>query len=163
MSGSEYGDLVLWFQTIDKAKESNQPILLITDDRKDDWWLKFEGRTIGPQPELVHEIVSEADVSFYMYSADPFMEYASKYLKRQVNQRAIEEVRKIRRRDEYEALAAIKAALVESQLAVVRALGEPQLAAIKAALVEPQLAAVRAALGEPQGEAQEESDEQVDE
>jgi hypothetical protein len=95
-----YGDLVLWFQTIDKAKESNQPILLVTDDRKDDWWLKFKGRTIGPRPELVNEMVSEADVSFYMYSADPFMEHASKYLERQVNQRAIEEVREIRRRDE---------------------------------------------------------------
>jgi len=26
----QYGDLVLWFQTIDKAKESNRPILLVT-------------------------------------------------------------------------------------------------------------------------------------
>ena len=32
----KYGDLILWSQVIDKAKETNKPIILVTDDRKDD-------------------------------------------------------------------------------------------------------------------------------
>jgi len=97
---SQYGDLLLWFQVIDQARETKKPIILVTDDRKEDWWLIFRGRTIGPRPELVHEIISKVDVSFYMYPADPFMEHARKYLQREVKQEAIDEVRDVRRRDE---------------------------------------------------------------
>jgi hypothetical protein len=96
----QYGDLVLWFQIIDHAKESKGPVILVTDDRKDDWWLRFKGRTTGPRPELVNEMVSKADVLFYMYSTDPFMERARDYLERQVKQQAIDEVREIRKLDE---------------------------------------------------------------
>jgi hypothetical protein len=96
----KYGDLILWFQVIDKAKETKKPIILVTDDRKDDWWLRFKGQTIGPRPELVDEMLSEAGVSFYLYQADPFMEHAQTFLERQVKQKAIDEVREIRQRDE---------------------------------------------------------------
>src|SRR5659263_681430 len=66
----EYGDLVLWFQIIDHAKETTKPIIFVTDDRKEDWWLKFKGQTVGPQPELVDEIFTSANVNFYMYQAE---------------------------------------------------------------------------------------------
>jgi hypothetical protein len=112
----QYGDLVLWFQVIDKAKEAKKPIILITDDRKDDWWLRHKGEIIGPQPELVGEIVSGANVSFHMYSAEPFMEHARKYLERQVKQEAIDEVRDVRQRDE-EDMKAIQAMQATAQIA----------------------------------------------
>lgn len=96
----QYGDLVLWFQIIDYAKDTKRSIILVTDDRKDDWWLKIKGQIKGPNPELVHEIISEAGVSFYMYSADPFMERTREYLNRQIKQQAIEEIREIRHSDE---------------------------------------------------------------
>lgn len=98
----KYGDLILWFQIIDKAKETNKPIILVTDDRKEDWWMRFKGKTIGPRPELVNEIFSETGVSFYLYQTDPFMENAQKFLEKQVkvNKKAIDEVREIRERDE---------------------------------------------------------------
>jgi hypothetical protein len=96
----KYGDLVLWFQIIDKAKEANKPIILITDDRKEDWWTKIRGKIIGPRPELTSEMLSEAGISFYLYQTQPFMENAKKFLKMQVKQKAIDEVREIRERDE---------------------------------------------------------------
>jgi len=101
----QYGDLVLWFQVIDKATETKKPIILITDERKNDWWLDFKGKTIGPRPELVEEMATEAGVSFYMYAADPFMEYARKYLGAEVKQDAIDEIKDVRRH----ALAAVYA------------------------------------------------------
>src|SRR3989338_5382621 len=33
-----YGDLILWYQIIDKAKNSKKPIIFITRDKKEDWW-----------------------------------------------------------------------------------------------------------------------------
>jgi hypothetical protein len=100
----QYGDLVLWFQIIDKARETEKDIILVTDDRKDDWWLRFKGQTIGPRPELVEEMADNAGISFHMYPADPFMEYANKHLEREVKQEAIEEVRDVRQREEEEGL-----------------------------------------------------------
>ena len=96
----KYGDLVIWFQLLAKAKENKLPIIFVTDDRKEDWWLKIEGKTIGPQPELVQEISTQAGIMFYMYSADPFMEHAGKHLKYKVEKKAINEVRKVRQGDE---------------------------------------------------------------
>jgi hypothetical protein len=96
----KFGDLILWLQIVDKAKDTKKPIILVTDDMKDDWWLRSKGRIIGPRPELVDEIHSSASVKFYLYQADRFMEYAKKFLERQVKQEAIDEVREIRNRDE---------------------------------------------------------------
>jgi hypothetical protein len=96
----KYGDLILWHQIIDFAKLQKHSIILVTDDRKDDWWKKIKGQTIGPQPELIQEIVIETGILFYMYSADPFMEKAHNYLKRKINQKAVDEVREYREREE---------------------------------------------------------------
>lgn len=96
----QYGDVILWMQVIEKAKELRKPVILVTDDRKEDWWLRSKGETLGPRPELLQEIVSKAGVSSYIYSGDPFMEHAVKYLKHQVKAEAIDEVKGIRQREE---------------------------------------------------------------
>jgi hypothetical protein len=111
----KYGDLIIWFQIIEKANELKIPIILVTDDRKDDWWLKFKGQTIGPRPELIQEMRSEANVPFYMYQADQFMEHAQKYLQREIEKEAVEEVRGVRRHDE-EDMEAGQEAMVSGEI-----------------------------------------------
>ena len=96
----KYGDLVLWLQTIDKAKEAQTPIVLVTDEKKEDWWRQFQGKIIGPRPELIKEMLSEAGVMLYMYRADPFLEHAQIYLEREIRQEAINEIREARQHDE---------------------------------------------------------------
>jgi len=96
----KFGDLVLWLQIIEKAKEQDKPIILITDDAKEDWWWKHKGRIIGPHPLLVEEFQTRVQQHFYMYSSDKFMEYSRKFLRQEVNEKAIEEVRGIRQLDE---------------------------------------------------------------
>lgn len=98
----QFGDLILWFQTIDKAKETSKPIIFITADRKEDWWWISHGKTIGPRPELVDEIHKEADVSFYIYTPDHFMKYAKVYLDQEVSDEAIGEVQELGDREEAE-------------------------------------------------------------
>ena len=85
---------------LDKAKEKKSPVIIVTDDAKEDWWWKHQGKIIGPRPELVEEMRATANVSFYMYRSDQFLEHAARYLKQHVDQAAIAEVRDIRNRDE---------------------------------------------------------------
>lgn len=96
----KYGDVVLWFQLIDYAKAQKKPLILITDDRKEDWWLQHKGKTIGPRPELINEIFAKAGIQFYMYQSGKFMRYAHTYLRFEEQQAAIKEISDIRRQDE---------------------------------------------------------------
>lgn len=90
----KYGDLIIWFQIIKKAKKSLKPIIFVTDDeKKGDWFWRIKNSNIGPRPELIEEMKEKANVSFYLYSANRFMEYSRKYLKFDVDKEAIEEVR----------------------------------------------------------------------
>jgi len=91
-----YGDLVIWFQIIEKAKEEGKPIIFITNDNKEDWWWISKGKTLGCRPELTDEMTAKANVLFYMYNSDRFMSYSQEHLKIEIKQEAIDEVRDIR-------------------------------------------------------------------
>lgn len=93
-----YGDVVLWFQLIDYARNQQKPIIFITDDDKEDWWLKYEGETVEPRPDLIQEIVSEVgveDFKFYMYHSDQFIDYAEKFLGLPIKPEAVQEAREV--------------------------------------------------------------------
>ena len=96
----KFGDLILWCQIIDFAKSKQKPVILIIDDKKDDWWLKFNGKIISPHPELINEMFSKASVKFYMYQSSQFMEHAKVYLKSHISKDSIDEVRDIEIFDE---------------------------------------------------------------
>jgi len=95
----KYGDLIVWNQVIDKSIDSKKPIILVTDDKKEDWWEKFKGKTVGPRPELVEEFKEKAESSFYMYQADRFLELARENLNEKVSDEIVQEIREVRRRD----------------------------------------------------------------
>lgn len=91
---SKYGDLIIWFQIIDKAKKDKKPIIFVTEDSKEDWWLFLKnGMIFGPRQELIQEIWNKSGVMFHMYSIENFIEHSSKYLEITNNEVAIEEVR----------------------------------------------------------------------
>ncbi|MCF6256018.1 MAG: PIN-like domain-containing protein [Gammaproteobacteria bacterium] len=95
----KYGDLIVWTQVIDKATELNKGVVLVIDDKKEDWWEKFKGKTVGPRPELVKEFKDRANQTFHMYQADRFLELARENLGEQVSEEIVEEIREVRRRD----------------------------------------------------------------
>lgn len=92
----KYGDLILWKQIIAHAKEVSRPILFITDDSKEDWWLKQSGQTIGPRTELREEFIGDAKQDFWMYTVDKFVEEAAKVTKTEVSEKAIAEIVEVR-------------------------------------------------------------------
>lgn len=96
----KYGDLIVWKQVLDKSKELKKGIILITDDRKEDWWVRFKGKTLNPRPELKKEFQSETKQAFHMYQSDRFLEFATKYLNAEINANALQEIRELRKLDE---------------------------------------------------------------
>ncbi|MCY9877303.1 PIN-like domain-containing protein [Vibrio natriegens] len=92
----KFGDLILWKQLIDKAKESDiKYVVFVTDDAKDDWWYTLDSRgkkTIGPHANLKTEIYQEAGVEFFhMYSTSTFLESGKKILEVGVHDSSIDE------------------------------------------------------------------------
>ncbi|PGX57077.1 hypothetical protein COE12_03535 [Bacillus anthracis] len=91
-----YGDLIVWNQMIDRAKdeENTTPIIFVTEEKKADWWEK-EGQNIKrPHPQLIQEFINKTDQSFYMYRTDNFVRYAKEYLKADVTDEQVENVKK---------------------------------------------------------------------
>ncbi len=95
----KYGDFIVWSQVIEKAIELGKGVVLVTDDKKEDWWEKFKGKTVGPRPELVKEFKDRTNNSFHMYQADRFLELARENLDEQVSEEVVEEIREVKRRD----------------------------------------------------------------
>lgn len=100
----KYGDYIVWEQILSKSKEDKLGIILVTDDRKEDWWIRFNGKTLGPRPELIKEFKTTTSQSFHMYQSDRFLEFARDYLNEDVKQNSIDEIRELRRLDEKERL-----------------------------------------------------------
>jgi hypothetical protein len=97
-----FGDLILWKQIIENAKSNGKPIILITEERKKDWWWKLKNnKTIGPRQELIAEIKKEANVEFYLYSTERFVEYGLSYLQEASNPKVIEEVKEFREVEDF--------------------------------------------------------------
>jgi hypothetical protein len=96
-----YGDLIIWKQMIQRAKETAKPIVFVTDDSKEDWWLRIAGETKGPLPELRAEILTESGQDFHMYSSQQFLRYSAPiFLKRVADDSAIQEIERGQRAEQ---------------------------------------------------------------
>src|SRR6266508_39151 len=88
-----YGDLIIWMQILREAESKKRGAIFISDDAKEDWWLRVRGRTVGPLPALREEFAARTDKNFHMYRSDLFIEHAGVYLKRQVEKETLKEVK----------------------------------------------------------------------
>ena len=97
---NKYGDLILWKQVIEKASETKKNVILVTDERKTDWWWKIkDGRIMGPRQELVEEMKTDANVDILIYSSERFLSYGQLFLDEQINQQALEEIVAMKKSD----------------------------------------------------------------
>lgn len=87
-----YGDLIVWKQILEYAKDEHRNIIFITDDQKTDWWNEEKGRTIGPRIELREEFISSTKQNFHMYNMHSFIAlYREKYNEK-IEQKVIDEL-----------------------------------------------------------------------
>jgi len=73
---ARYGDLVIWKAMLEKGMKEKKPVIFVTSDTKDDWWLKEHGKRVGPLPELLQEFFDATGERCYIYTPMPFIERA---------------------------------------------------------------------------------------
>lgn len=71
-----HGDYVLWHQVLQQAKSSSKPVILVTSERKEDWWERTHGKTVGPRHELLEEARRIAGQRVLIYQTASFIERA---------------------------------------------------------------------------------------
>jgi hypothetical protein len=126
----KYGDTILWFQIIDYACSQRRPIVFVTDDTKEDWWLLHRDRPnqehpqpLGPRPELIQEMFLKADVPFYMYQGYQFVAKAQKFLDLKSLKEVIDDIRDVGQQfDTVVTAAALRRNLAEAYIARTKAL-----------------------------------------
>ncbi len=87
-----YGDLIIWKQILQYAKEKSVGIVYVTHDQKEDWWNIVKGKTIGPRIELRREFTSETGQEFHMYSMNSFISTYNQMNEVPIDKSAIDEV-----------------------------------------------------------------------
>jgi len=90
-----YGDFLLWHQILLHSKNMATPIIFVTSERKEDWWEKISGKTIGPRPELLREASDFCEQRVLIYQTDRFIEFASKQSGGDIDDGVVEEIRAI--------------------------------------------------------------------
>jgi hypothetical protein len=92
---NSFGDILIWFQLLDKASQDKKPIIFITGDSKEDWWSTFEGKTIGPRPKLIQEFLAKTGQQYYQYQQLKFMELAKDHFGLSVRDASMAEVEEV--------------------------------------------------------------------
>lgn len=90
----KYNDALVWFQSMDFAKEKKTPVVFVTGDTKRDWWA--EKGSDRPHPLLIEEWQKTVGTEFFAYSFVQFLKHADPLLKQDKEQieKAIAEVEK---------------------------------------------------------------------
>ena len=92
-----YGDYIIWRQIIDFAKTQKKHIILITDDRKDDWWSKSNGDSTRPREELISEFYNLTGIRILIYNSDSFLKFAKeRKLVEKIKEKSVSEIANIR-------------------------------------------------------------------
>lgn len=98
-----FGDLIIWKQILEYAKEVKKGIVFICNDVvKGDWCYldeRFTDKRIkSPREELIKEIRDYAGVRFWMYNQAQFLYVANKQLKLEVSETQIRQISKVLRK-----------------------------------------------------------------
>jgi len=90
----KYGDLIIWRQLINRAKETGDNIYFITDDAKNDWWQKHGKGPDGARHELIDEMEEHTSKRFLISKGGDFYTWAGDHVGRRARKAAIAEARR---------------------------------------------------------------------
>lgn len=78
------GDLIIWWELLRRIPSGGSflnGVLFVTDDRKEDWWLKDgNGARVGPRPELAREALDAGTPMFWMQTPEGFVRSGAQHL-----------------------------------------------------------------------------------
>ena len=87
----KYGDFILWRQILDFAKARSCSIVLVTGEKKEDWWTKKGHAIVSPHFGLRREFQEQVNQLFWMYQTQRFIGIAKEKLEIEISPRSIEE------------------------------------------------------------------------
>jgi hypothetical protein len=89
------GDALIWREILELARTKQRPVIFVTDDVKEDWWLRVLGKTVSPLPQLKQEIFDIAGKPFHMYQVEQFMKYAGEFFGKRVASASLTEAAEV--------------------------------------------------------------------
>jgi hypothetical protein len=105
----QYGDLLLWRQLLIHVKSVGAThVVLVTNDSKPDWWTEVDGKTVGPHPHLIEEMLREGGAdSFWIYNLGQFIEQARAHIDVAIPEKVVTDVKNAENSplDEWKALS----------------------------------------------------------
>ncbi|TYB71263.1 hypothetical protein FXF51_02175 [Nonomuraea sp. PA05] len=133
-SDKALGDFFLWEQTIIEARERKIQVLIVSNDGKEDWIRKEDGRARGPRPELVDEMLDRTGQPFHLVNVKTFLTHAKAHLHAQVSDSTIEEAESVQKQtDQASTDSLLEVVTLES---MIHLLSEPERAAVKELILE---------------------------
>lgn len=90
-----YGDVLIWYELLDRAEATQKPVVFVTDDDKEDWWQIVGGQKLGPRPELREEMRKRAGVDFYIYNPAFLLQTAGQQLNLAVAKSSVDDAAKV--------------------------------------------------------------------
>jgi PIN like domain len=94
------GDYFLWEQTIAEAEQRKLPVLIVSNDGKEDWVRKEDSYARGPRPEMVDEMLARAGHPFHLVNVKAFLTLAKAHLSAKVSDSTIEQAESVQQSSE---------------------------------------------------------------
>lgn len=69
------GDFLVWHQTMEEAKKRQMPVVFVTQDNKQDWWLYAGTGEQRARPELVQELLDRAGQRLFIIRTTNLLEF----------------------------------------------------------------------------------------
>ncbi|MYS24669.1 hypothetical protein GA0115240_167010 [Streptomyces sp. DvalAA-14] len=91
-----HGDYFIWEQVIRESKARNMPILMVTNDAKEDWIRREAGLIVGARPELIEEMKSRADTELLITQLGLFLKSAKAELGASVSPSTVAQAESLR-------------------------------------------------------------------
>jgi PIN like domain len=91
------GDYIVWRQTLEEVKSRGgvKVLVFVTEDVKEDWYLKVRGRVICARPELAEEAFQETGASLVMMRTETFLRHSASHLRAQVSEETIRQAEEL--------------------------------------------------------------------
>ncbi|WP_146763137.1 PIN-like domain-containing protein [Micromonospora noduli] len=83
------GDYLVWYQTLREAAMRKLPLLFVTRDAKEDWFLRLKGQTICGHPSLIAEARDVAGVPAIIMQTQSLLYHARSFLETVVSEETI--------------------------------------------------------------------------
>jgi hypothetical protein len=89
------GDYLIFKQMMNEAAKRKLPLVFITDDRKEDWYRREQGLTLGARYELREQMAAEAGVPFIIMTTETFLLRAKKDLGAEVSDETVDQAKEL--------------------------------------------------------------------